>query len=1155
MKRNSLNVALAAMYFFLMSIIPLQAASLLAFPGAEGFGRYAAGGRGGTIYHVTNLNDSGTGSFREAVSTANRIIVFDVSGIIYLESTLVFENNLTILGQTAPGEGIQVYGERVSFSGADDIIVRYMRIRMGIGGTSGKDAAGVANGQNMIFDHMSVLWGRDETFSISWDDKGTEPTNITIQNSIIGQGLQTHSCGGLMQTNGGVTLYRNLYIENKTRNPKVKGLNQYVNNVVYNWGNGGCYIMGGTTADSWAHIENNYFINGPWEGAADVFSSGTTTFTYFADGNYWDYDQDGVLDGTLMSSSYYSASTAISDFDTWDNSTTRPQAHPTINNMMTAQNALAWIIDSVGPSLPKRDEVDAYLIDEVTSYGTKGSTGGITTEKTLPHGGTGVLYGGYKPQDTDGDAIPDSWETVNGLDPNDASDAAELADNGYANIENYSFTINAPYPYIKSPSGVASTAITTSSISITWTDNSTDETGFYVEQSTDGITYTVVDTMPADSTSYMADGLPQVTTYYFRVRAFNDSLVSPYSAVFSTATYGDPAIPEACSDPTPSNGGTYGVANALKMTWSNTTTSFGGTLYYFVYLSTNPDSLVLVADSITTSYYTYGTVSADTTYYWRVDTRNTMGRTQGEVWSFETLEGGRLFYTDFYESPTAFYDKYGSITENTNLVNAANTSVTAGGITIGSGANSLRIVYMMTGVSSTVGADYGPYSAADSGATARAIQFYTASAGGYIKCPEVQGPCKITIWTANPAAASTTYKLNTIINSTESNVASFTMAAKKCIFKNEYTYLGTDKVIFKIDANGKKFNVNDIMIESFVPEVSEDPIAFTATPDTVGVSYMDGSMTFTFNQTINYNGGITINGDQYEQISTSGLATTSLTVSHIGLDANTEYTISFPEGSITDYYNTKSFSKEFTFTTCDYLAEKVSGDTHYGKAAATLPLDYKPFNVMAPFTTVGSLVQTTYADFPHWITATGGITADSVLLTSTNDKIMGYFNNRSQFLWLKAYYSGSGTINLKIQESRNPDGTPGWRTMRLLTNSDFPLDQNFYLNANVRFFKIVPTTLSSGTLIVQEVQLSDASGNGLSELSVELGVQAISGNGKLTFEGLSDGMDISIYDVTGRMAYRFSVHGETEEVSIPGGFYVVRVKEGNAVQLLKVIAF
>ena len=151
-----------ALLLSLFVSLPLYAEGILAFPGAEGFGRFATGGRGGTIYHVTNLNDSGEGSLRDAVSKPGRIIVFDVSGVIKLKSALVFSSDLTVLGQTAPGEGIQVYGERVSFSGANNIIVRYMRFRMGVSGTSGKDACGVANGKNMIFDHLSALWGRDE---------------------------------------------------------------------------------------------------------------------------------------------------------------------------------------------------------------------------------------------------------------------------------------------------------------------------------------------------------------------------------------------------------------------------------------------------------------------------------------------------------------------------------------------------------------------------------------------------------------------------------------------------------------------------------------------------------------------------------------------------------------------------------------------------------------------------------------------------------------------------------------------------------------------------------------------------------------------------------------------------------------------------------
>ena len=175
-------------------------AQQLAFPGAQGWGRFATGGRGGTVYHVTNLNDSGTGSLRDAISQPNRIIVFDVSGVINIESRLVFKNNLYVAGQTAPGEGIVVYGNGVSFSGANNIIVRHVRFRMGKGGDSGKDCAGIANGANMIFDHCSISWGLDETFTINADGKGTPPQNITNSNCIIGQGLLPHTAGGLPAT-------------------------------------------------------------------------------------------------------------------------------------------------------------------------------------------------------------------------------------------------------------------------------------------------------------------------------------------------------------------------------------------------------------------------------------------------------------------------------------------------------------------------------------------------------------------------------------------------------------------------------------------------------------------------------------------------------------------------------------------------------------------------------------------------------------------------------------------------------------------------------------------------------------------------------------------------------------------------------------------
>ncbi len=238
------------LFFFLSGITFSQ---VPAFPGAEGFGKYAIGGRHGEVYIVTNLNDSGPGSFRDAVSRPNRIVVFEVGGIIRLKSRVVVSGNITIAGQTAPGDGIVIYGDGFSYTQASNSIIRYLRMRMGKVGTSGADAVGITDdAKHIIFDHISASWGRDETFSVT-----RYADSITIQNSIIAQGLETHSAGGLIEPSGKISLYRNLYIDNNTRNPKVKGLNQFVNNVVYNWGRGGGYIMGGSAGDSFVNIINN----------------------------------------------------------------------------------------------------------------------------------------------------------------------------------------------------------------------------------------------------------------------------------------------------------------------------------------------------------------------------------------------------------------------------------------------------------------------------------------------------------------------------------------------------------------------------------------------------------------------------------------------------------------------------------------------------------------------------------------------------------------------------------------------------------------------------------------------------------------------------------------------------------------------------------
>ncbi|KAF3917066.1 hypothetical protein ABW20_dc0100462 [Dactylellina cionopaga] len=392
-----------------------------AFPGAEGMGKEATGGRAGTHYLVTNLNDSGSGSLRDAVSQSDRIVTFAVGGTIVIDSRIVVSARVTILGQTAPGDGIATYGNGWSFSNAHQSIVRYLRIRMGKGGDSGKDAITIADGDVMIFDHVSVSWGRDETFSING-----AATNITIQNSIIGQGLETHSCGGLMQTDGGISLFRNLYIDNKTRNPKVKGVNDFTNNVVYNWGGGGGYIAGDSDGQSRANIINNYFISGP-STSVTAFTRGNANFQGYVQDNYYDSNQNGILDGTILgpASSNYGGMVIVG---------TRFN-YPGPASLMTAPNALTYVLANAGCS-KVRDATDKRLVQEVQSWGKTGQL--ISDETASPMSySPSALNGGTKWVDTDGDGIPDAAEIAMGTDPNKADSMEDKDGNGYKNIEDW----------------------------------------------------------------------------------------------------------------------------------------------------------------------------------------------------------------------------------------------------------------------------------------------------------------------------------------------------------------------------------------------------------------------------------------------------------------------------------------------------------------------------------------------------------------------------------------------------------------------------------------------------------------------------------------------------------------------------------------------
>ncbi len=401
---------------------PTPTGPTLAFPGAQGFGRLATGGREGTVVHVTNLNDSGSGSLRDAISQPNRIVVFDVSGVIKLDTRLVFKSNQTIAGQTAPGKGISIYSNGVSFSGASNTIVRYVRFRMGKIGDSEKDTVAIANGHDIIFDNVSLSWGRDGTFDLN-EESGSELYNITLQDSIVAQGLQTHSTGGLVNT-GGTSIIRSLYIDNNSRNPKARGTLQFVNNVIYNWVTSG-YILGDTSGRSDGAMLGNYFITGPETKGGTLDSPGPAYNLYAVD-NWYDSNKDGALNGRLLGQGDYGSVTW------W---TTPSVTYPAVP-VLSASAALQFVLNNAGTS-HQRDEVDAYVFGELTSYGKKGKT--ISDETSLGIVNVvGNFPGATAPKDTDRDGMPDTWETQNGFNPSSASDAMLDKDgDGWVNLEEY----------------------------------------------------------------------------------------------------------------------------------------------------------------------------------------------------------------------------------------------------------------------------------------------------------------------------------------------------------------------------------------------------------------------------------------------------------------------------------------------------------------------------------------------------------------------------------------------------------------------------------------------------------------------------------------------------------------------------------------------
>jgi len=394
------HLILAGIVIFSTTSLVGAPTGLTAFPGAEGFGAGASGGRGGGVYHVTNVDDDGPGSLRAGVEHVSgpRTVMFDVSGYISLKSILHVGSDLTIAGQTAPGDGIGLRDSEVSLSGSHNVIIQYLRIRQGLAVRQDKKSAvNMLGARDIIFDHVSIQWGRWDTVDMN------NCTNVTIQDSIIGPGVAPQRFGCLCQSEG-VSFIRNLWISNQSRNPKAKGRVQYVNNVVYNWGVTG-YVGGHSATNHWADVIGNYFIKGP-SSSAHFVGEFKATDQIYQSGNYVDLDCDGKLNGRPL---------VPADFGTHDAPTlvAAPTAVPPLPvAVISAAEAYRKIVAGAGASL-HRDAVDRRLMDDLTSLGTRGQT----VHDPAEMGGFGEITGGPAPLDTPGDGRPDVRETANGLNP------------------------------------------------------------------------------------------------------------------------------------------------------------------------------------------------------------------------------------------------------------------------------------------------------------------------------------------------------------------------------------------------------------------------------------------------------------------------------------------------------------------------------------------------------------------------------------------------------------------------------------------------------------------------------------------------------------------------------------------------------------------
>jgi len=413
-----------------------------AFPTAEGSGMYATGGRGGDVYEVTTLDNSGIGSIVNAVSSGNRTIVFRVSGTIELGDIILRpKSNTTIAGQTAPGDGICIKG-RIIIGNVSNIIIRYIRVRVDAGAAnSSGDAIDIDSGSNIIIDHVSASYARDEGVSCQ-----ETSDNITVQWCIISEALtfENHSYGSLIRGDYGdeKSYHHNLYAHNNNRMPRPgnytdtatdpEGLHfDFRNNVVYNWeGSQPGYNADGNTTSRYNFIGNVYIPGLESSVTNKAFrESCSDAYGYFENNSY-----DGAVPEDQWSLVTFSGFSAAQIQSYKNRSYLVPMDTVTTTS---PEQAKEDVLASAGASIPKRDTIDTRLVQDVLN----GTGHSIATVDDQPEGGWPELNSLPAPADDDHDGMPNDWEIAHDLNPNDDSDRNDIGYNGYTQLEVYLNTL------------------------------------------------------------------------------------------------------------------------------------------------------------------------------------------------------------------------------------------------------------------------------------------------------------------------------------------------------------------------------------------------------------------------------------------------------------------------------------------------------------------------------------------------------------------------------------------------------------------------------------------------------------------------------------------------------------------------------------------